>query len=181
MGTWQGYKCFGLNYTMLVIESLDADTETRRLSPVAVLGDGFVDLINGTTTSPSNQVVEKEEDGVIVPEVLCLCVQALRITAGVLATPVRRGCLCSTASWPPAAPSTSSSAASVLRNFASCCSTPIHLRSAQCGRARLFTRLLAGGLKLKAPFSPAERLGVGLLLQASAAGCVCCQQSGCSD
>lgn len=47
MRTWQGYKCTGLNYRMLVIESLDADTETRRLSPVAVLGDGFVDLING--------------------------------------------------------------------------------------------------------------------------------------
>nr|XP_046273956.1 PKHD1 like 1, tandem duplicate 1 [Scatophagus argus] len=47
MSTWQSYKCFGLNYRMLVIESLDADTETRRLSPVAVLGDGFVDLING--------------------------------------------------------------------------------------------------------------------------------------
>ncbi|XP_042362122.1 fibrocystin-L-like [Plectropomus leopardus] len=47
MGSWQSYKCFGLNYRMLVIESLDADTETRRLSPVAVLGDGFVDLING--------------------------------------------------------------------------------------------------------------------------------------
>lgn len=45
--SWQAYKCFGLNYRMLVIESLDADTETRRLSPVAVLGDGFVDLING--------------------------------------------------------------------------------------------------------------------------------------
>lgn len=47
MSRWQGYKCFGLNYRMLVIESLDADTETRRLSPVAVLGDSFVDLING--------------------------------------------------------------------------------------------------------------------------------------
>lgn len=47
MRTWQSYKCTGLNYRMLVIESLDADTETRRLSPVAVLGDGFVDLING--------------------------------------------------------------------------------------------------------------------------------------
>ncbi|XP_033758069.1 fibrocystin-L-like [Pecten maximus] len=32
---------------MLIIESLDADTETRRLSPVALLGDGYVDLING--------------------------------------------------------------------------------------------------------------------------------------
>ncbi|TRY58761.1 hypothetical protein DNTS_034591 [Danionella cerebrum] len=47
MSTWQSYKCFGLNYRMLVIESLDADTETRRLSPVAVLGDKYVDLING--------------------------------------------------------------------------------------------------------------------------------------
>ncbi|XP_040908783.1 LOW QUALITY PROTEIN: PKHD1 like 1, tandem duplicate 1 [Toxotes jaculatrix] len=47
MSFWQSYKCFGLNYRMLVIESLDSDTETRRLSPVAVLGDGFVDLING--------------------------------------------------------------------------------------------------------------------------------------
>ncbi|XP_071356429.1 PKHD1 like 1, tandem duplicate 1 [Trachinotus anak] len=47
VSSWQSYKCFGLNYRMLVIESLDSDTETRRLSPVAVLGDGFVDLING--------------------------------------------------------------------------------------------------------------------------------------
>ncbi|XP_051526679.1 fibrocystin-L-like [Myxocyprinus asiaticus] len=47
MSSWQGYKCFGLNYRMLVIESLDADTETRRLSPVAVLGDKYVDLLNG--------------------------------------------------------------------------------------------------------------------------------------
>lgn len=49
MSTWQSYKCFGLNYKMLVIESLDADTETRRLSPVAILGDKYVDLINGMT------------------------------------------------------------------------------------------------------------------------------------
>ncbi|KAM3928399.1 fibrocystin-L-like [Leptodactylus fuscus] len=47
MPAWESYKCFGLNYEMLVIESLDADTETRRLSPVAVLEDGYVDLING--------------------------------------------------------------------------------------------------------------------------------------
>ncbi|CAL8293184.1 unnamed protein product [Merluccius merluccius] len=44
---WQSYKCFGLNYRMLAIENMDADTETRRLSPVALLGGGFVDLING--------------------------------------------------------------------------------------------------------------------------------------
>ncbi|MED6281140.1 Fibrocystin-L, partial [Characodon lateralis] len=47
MSSWQSYKCFGLNYRMVVIESLDSDTESRRLSPVAVLGEGFVDLING--------------------------------------------------------------------------------------------------------------------------------------
>jgi hypothetical protein len=33
---------------MLIIESMDSDTETRRLSPVAVMSDnGFIDLING--------------------------------------------------------------------------------------------------------------------------------------
>ncbi|KAK7898488.1 hypothetical protein WMY93_019341 [Mugilogobius chulae] len=47
MDSWQSYSCTGLNYRMLAIESLDADTETRRLSPVALLGDGYVDLING--------------------------------------------------------------------------------------------------------------------------------------
>ncbi|XP_073535878.1 fibrocystin-L [Phyllobates terribilis] len=47
MSPWEAYRCSGLNHEMLVIESLDADTETRRLSPVAVLGDGYVDLING--------------------------------------------------------------------------------------------------------------------------------------
>ncbi|XP_067888793.1 PKHD1 like 1, tandem duplicate 1 [Heterodontus francisci] len=47
MSDWQSYKCFGLNYEMLVIESLDPDTETRRLSPVALLSGGYLDLING--------------------------------------------------------------------------------------------------------------------------------------
>eukprot|EP00062_Callorhinchus_milii_P017054 gi/632969110/ref/XP_007900907.1/ PREDICTED: LOW QUALITY PROTEIN: fibrocystin-L [Callorhinchus milii] len=47
MSDWQSYKCFGLNYEMLVIESLDSDSETRRLSPVALLADGYIDLING--------------------------------------------------------------------------------------------------------------------------------------
>ncbi|XP_059501744.1 PKHD1 like 1, tandem duplicate 1 isoform X2 [Stegostoma tigrinum] len=47
MPDWQSYKCFGLNYEILVIESLDPDSETRRLSPVALLSEGYVDLING--------------------------------------------------------------------------------------------------------------------------------------
>ena len=33
---------------MLVIESIDSDTETRRLSPVTILSDnGYLDIING--------------------------------------------------------------------------------------------------------------------------------------
>lgn len=36
------------DYRMLIIESMDSDTETRRLSPVAIMSDnGFIDLING--------------------------------------------------------------------------------------------------------------------------------------
>lgn len=45
---WQAYECFGVRYEMLIIESLDRDTEDRRLSPVAILSeDGYLDLING--------------------------------------------------------------------------------------------------------------------------------------
>ncbi|XP_060084827.1 fibrocystin-L-like, partial [Ylistrum balloti] len=45
--TWQAYECHNLNYKILIIESMDSDTETRRVSPVAILGDGYLDLING--------------------------------------------------------------------------------------------------------------------------------------
>ncbi|KAL3885610.1 hypothetical protein ACJMK2_025660 [Sinanodonta woodiana] len=47
---WQAWLCQGLDYLVLTIESMDADTETRRLSPVAIVahyGDGYLDLING--------------------------------------------------------------------------------------------------------------------------------------
>ena len=44
---WNVYHCTNLEYRMLVIESLDHDTETRRLSPVAIATDGYIDLING--------------------------------------------------------------------------------------------------------------------------------------
>ena len=57
---WQSYKCFGLNYRMLAIESLDADTETRRLSPVAVLGDGYIDLMNGMLAMQTLQTISTE-------------------------------------------------------------------------------------------------------------------------
>ncbi|CAF2963963.1 unnamed protein product [Rotaria sp. Silwood2] len=47
--SYQMYLCRNTtDYRMLIIESMDPDTETRRLSPVAVMSDnGFIDLING--------------------------------------------------------------------------------------------------------------------------------------
>lgn len=51
---WQSYRCLGMEYAMMVIESLDSDTETRRLSPVAIVSDGYVDLINGTCSMSKN-------------------------------------------------------------------------------------------------------------------------------
>ena len=52
METWNAYRCQSLDHRMLVIESLDADTETRRLSPIALDGGNtghgpYTDLLNG--------------------------------------------------------------------------------------------------------------------------------------
>ncbi|XP_076825620.1 fibrocystin-L-like isoform X2 [Clavelina lepadiformis] len=50
---WQAYNCQNdgenrtLDYRMLVIESLDSDTESRRLSPLAMLSNRYIDLNNG--------------------------------------------------------------------------------------------------------------------------------------
>ena len=49
---WQAYCCKNLQHHMLVIESMDGDTETRRLSPIALNGGDtgaghYTDLING--------------------------------------------------------------------------------------------------------------------------------------
>lgn len=45
---WQAYECHGLDYKVLIIESMDNDTESRRLSPVAILSDNkYLDLLNG--------------------------------------------------------------------------------------------------------------------------------------
>ncbi|CAF0853204.1 unnamed protein product [Didymodactylos carnosus] len=46
---WQMYYCPNkTDYRMLIIESMDSDTETRRLSPVGIFSDnGYIDLING--------------------------------------------------------------------------------------------------------------------------------------
>jgi hypothetical protein len=37
-GDWNAYQCSDMDHHMAIIESLDPDTETRRLSPVAILG-----------------------------------------------------------------------------------------------------------------------------------------------
>ena len=45
----QAYTCTAKDYEMLIIESMDSDTETRRVSPVGILNrrHGYVDLLNG--------------------------------------------------------------------------------------------------------------------------------------
>ena len=49
---WHAYRCKHLQHHMLVIESMDDDSETRRLSPLALTGGNtghgdYTDLING--------------------------------------------------------------------------------------------------------------------------------------
>lgn len=49
---WHAYRCKRLQHHMFIIESMDDDTETRRLSPLALSGGdtgngGYTDLING--------------------------------------------------------------------------------------------------------------------------------------
>ena len=44
---WQIYKCSDLTHNMFVIESLDADTESRRLSPIGLATNGYINLLNG--------------------------------------------------------------------------------------------------------------------------------------
>ena len=45
---WNAYLCTGIDHLMFVIESLDADTEVRRLSPIGLgSSNGYIDLLNG--------------------------------------------------------------------------------------------------------------------------------------
>ncbi len=44
---WNMYLCENLEHLMLVLESLDADTELRRLSPIGISANGFINLLNG--------------------------------------------------------------------------------------------------------------------------------------
>ncbi|XP_072024031.1 uncharacterized protein [Amphiura filiformis] len=45
--SWTAYECHDIDYNVLVIESMDDDTEIRRLSPVGLYADTYIDLING--------------------------------------------------------------------------------------------------------------------------------------
>ena len=47
MPSWNAYSCSGLNNLMFVFESLDDDSEVRRLSPFALAADGYIDILNG--------------------------------------------------------------------------------------------------------------------------------------
>ena len=48
---WVAFKCKDLNHKVMIFESLDRDSQFRRLSPLALLGNpgknGYIDLING--------------------------------------------------------------------------------------------------------------------------------------
>ena len=46
---WEAWHCNNMTMKVLVIESMDSDTETRRISPVAIFSDDrkYIDLING--------------------------------------------------------------------------------------------------------------------------------------
>ena len=44
---WVAYKCLGIDHMIMIFESLDEDTEVRRLSPQALYTDEYVDLVNG--------------------------------------------------------------------------------------------------------------------------------------
>ena len=42
---WLAFECSDYDYEMLIIESMDGDTELRRISPVAILGEQTIDLV----------------------------------------------------------------------------------------------------------------------------------------
>ena len=56
MEEWRAFNCEDFyDWRSLVIESMDGDTETRRLSPVAVYHpEGYIDLINGPQVGGSD-------------------------------------------------------------------------------------------------------------------------------
>ena len=47
MPAWNAYHCPNINHEMLIIESMDSDSSTRRITPMTMTSNGYVDLING--------------------------------------------------------------------------------------------------------------------------------------
>jgi len=50
---WPGYLCplSTIDHQMLIVESMDYDNMDRRVSPVALRADGYLDLVNGPKDS----------------------------------------------------------------------------------------------------------------------------------
>ena len=44
---WNMYLCEYLEHLLLVLESLDVDTEVRRVSPVGISANGYINILNG--------------------------------------------------------------------------------------------------------------------------------------
>ena len=44
---WQGVLCRGVDHEQIVIQSLDADRDARRVAPVGISTNGYTDLLNG--------------------------------------------------------------------------------------------------------------------------------------
>ncbi|XP_074659740.1 fibrocystin-L-like [Tubulanus polymorphus] len=44
---WNAYNCTDNSYKIVTMSSMDSDTELRRISPVSISGDQYIDLVNG--------------------------------------------------------------------------------------------------------------------------------------
>jgi hypothetical protein len=80
-----GYRCPGLRMEMFVAESLDVDTETRQIAPVALSSGGFTDVLTGCVGGCGSGAGHSEQgtDG-------AGGITGRWITAGASATPVSR-------------------------------------------------------------------------------------------
>ncbi|XP_063855540.1 fibrocystin-L-like [Scylla paramamosain] len=54
--SWQAWKCFSLRCRLMIIESIDTDTEVRRLSPIALIANPAAAAFPGSCTIPGRQV-----------------------------------------------------------------------------------------------------------------------------
>jgi hypothetical protein len=53
---WNAYKCTtALKHATLVLESLDKDSQTRRVAPIGITVDGYTDILNGPAIYDNNR------------------------------------------------------------------------------------------------------------------------------